>query len=257
MRFSVLASGSGGNACYVETARARILVDAGLSCREVIRRLESLGVNPRDLDALVITHEHADHIQGAGPLARRFDLPVFINNSTLRRGRRTLGSIPRPVPICTGQTVTLHDLFIETFTKCHDAADPMGLVLSSDGVRLGLITDLGRSTAVVEDRLKGCRALIVEFNHDEKMLEEGAYPLELKRRIRGPDGHLSNRQAAGLVKAVAHRDLGMLVLAHLSEANNLPQEALRAVKEVLKSCGNEHTEVVISSQHRPGPMVEL
>jgi len=257
MRFSVLGSGSGGNACYVETTRARILVDAGLSCREVIRRLESLGVNPRELDGLVITHEHADHIQGAGPLARRFDLPVFINNSTLRRGRRILGSIPRPVPISTGQTVTLHDLLIETFTKCHDAADPMGLVLSSDGVKLGLITDLGRSTAVVEDRLKGCRALIVEFNHDEKMLEEGAYPLELKRRIRGPDGHLSNRQAAGLIRAVAHRGLGLLVLAHLSEANNLPGEALRAVQEVLKSCGNEHTEVVISSQHCPAPMVEI
>ncbi|MBN1102029.1 MAG: MBL fold metallo-hydrolase, partial [Deltaproteobacteria bacterium] len=206
---------------------------------------------------LVITHEHADHIQGAGPLARRFDLPVFINNSTLRRGRRILGSIPRPVPVCTGQTVTLHDLFIETFTKCHDAADPMGLVLSCDGTRLGFITDLGRSTAVVEDRLRGCRALIIEFNHDEKMLEEGPYPPELKRRIRGPDGHLSNRQAAGLIKAVAHRGLELLVLAHLSEANNLPQEAFRAVKEMLRSCGNEHTEVLISSQHHPVPMVEL
>lgn len=257
MRFSVLASGSGGNACYVETACARVLVDAGLSCRETIRRLGALGVDPASLHALVITHEHTDHISGAGPLARRFQLPVYMNGPTFRKGLRALGAVTSPVPILTGQTVTVNDLFIETFTKCHDAADPMGLVLCSEGARLGIITDLGRSTRVVEDRLRGCRALVVEFNHDEEMLEDGPYPLELKRRIRGDHGHLSNRQAARLVSALAHPDLAWVIPAHLSEINNEPGRALKAVQDALAGRNGCRSEVVISSQDVAAPMLDL
>jgi phosphoribosyl 1,2-cyclic phosphodiesterase len=257
MRFSVLASGSGGNVCYVETARARVLIDAGLSCRETLRRLDAVGVDPGSLDALVLTHEHADHISGAGPLSRRFHLPIYMNGPTFRKGLRSLGSVSSPVPILTGQTITLNDLCIETFTKCHDAADPMGLVLSSEGARLGIITDLGRSTGVVEDRLRGCRALVVEFNHDEEMLESGPYPLELKRRIRGDHGHLSNRQAARLVRALAHPDLAWVVPAHLSEVNNEPRRALRAVRDALAGPNGCHSKVVISSQHAVIPMLDL
>jgi phosphoribosyl 1,2-cyclic phosphodiesterase len=257
MRFAVLASGSGGNACYIETCHARILVDAGLSCREVFRRLEIIGVDAGQLDALVITHEHLDHIRGAGPLARRLRIPVFANGPTFKEGLRILGSIPKPVPVSTGQTFSIKDLFVETFTKCHDAADPVGLMLSSEGVRLGLITDLGRSTPVVEDRLQGCHALIAEFNHDEKMLDDGPYPLELKRRIKGPDGHLSNLQAARLIRRVAHSGLAWVALAHMSEVNNLPEMAFRTVRETLDMCRRQRTEVLITSQHEPAPMVEI
>ncbi len=257
MRFSVLASGSGGNACYLETAQSRILVDAGLSCRELIRRLELVGVNPESLDALIITHEHLDHIKGAGPLARRFDIPVYINTPTLAKGLRTMGNLSRPVSVHTGQTITINGLLIETFTKCHDAADPMGVIISSEGVRLGLITDLGRSTALVEDRLKGCHALITEFNHDQKMLEGGPYPLDLQRRIKGPEGHLSNQQAAELLEAVAHKNLGVVVLAHLSEANNDPQKAFQEAKDVLTRCGQENTSIIVSHQDCPVSMIEL
>lgn len=257
MRFAVLASGSGGNACYIETERARILVDAGLSCREIVKRLESIGVDARRLDALVITHEHLDHIRGAGPLARRFDLPVFANTATLNAGARVLGSIPNSVPLPTGQTIAVNDLSIETFTKCHDAADPMGLVLSGSGVRLGVITDLGRTTSLVEDRLKGCHALIAEFNHDEGMLENGPYPLELKRRIKGPDGHLSNVQAARMMGNLTHVGLRWIALAHLSEVNNLPEKALRAVRDTLLMRGNHQTEILVATQHHPCPVVEI
>ena len=214
MRFSVLASGSGGNACYVETDQARILIDAGLSCRELMRRLETVQADPKALDALVVTHEHVDHMRGAGPLARLLDIPVYINRSTFRKSLKTLGNLSKPMTIHTGQTITINDLSIETFTKCHDTADPIGLVLSSDGSRLGLITDLGRSTQVVEDRLRGCHALIIEFNHDQKMLENGPYPWEVKRRIKGAEGHLSNQQAGELLEAVAHKDLDLVILAH-------------------------------------------
>ena len=257
MRFSVLASGSGGNACYIETAETKILIDAGLSCREIIRRLELIDVKPDRLDALVITHEHLDHVKGAGPLSRRFKSQVYINSPTLNKCLKTLGNISSPVPIQTGRSITIKDIRIETFTKCHDAADPIGLVLSSNGLRLGLITDLGRSTRLVEDRLKRCRALIIEFNHDLEMLEQGPYPLDLKRRIKGPEGHLSNTQAKELLKAVSHRNLNRVVLAHISKINNLPEKALREAKDALLEHGLDDTEILISRQDIPVPMVEI
>jgi phosphoribosyl 1,2-cyclic phosphodiesterase len=257
VRFSVLGSGSAGNAVYVETLRSRVLIDAGLSCREVIRRLEHMEVDPGSLDALIITHEHVDHIKGAGPLARRLDLPVYINALTFRKGMRTLGNLFRPVMIQTGQTIIINGLVIETFTKCHDAADPIGLVVSSEEARLGLVTDLGRSTRLVEDRLMGCHALILESNHDVEMLENGPYPLEVKRRIKGPDGHLSNHQAGELLKAVCHENLAFVVLAHLSAQNNLPEKAVSTVEDVLMGCGRTETRVLTSHQDDPMPMIEL
>jgi phosphoribosyl 1,2-cyclic phosphodiesterase len=257
MRFSVLGSGSAGNAVYVETPGCRVLIDAGLSCREMVRRLEQVEVDPASLDALIITHEHGDHIKGAGPLARRLDIPVYLNALTMRKGMRTLGNLFRPVMIQTGQTIIINGLVIETFTKCHDAADPMGVVLSSEDTRLGLVTDLGRTTRLVEDRLMGCQALILESNHDERMLEEGLYPLEVKRRIRGPEGHLSNHQAGELLKAVCHEKLGFVVLAHLSAHNNLPEMAVKMAEDILEQGGLTKTRVLASHQDVPMPMIEL
>lgn len=257
MRFSVLASGSSGNACYVETDHAKIIIDAGLSGRELTRRLELIEVDPTAIDALVITHEHSDHIKGAGPLSRRLDIPVYINGATLKKGMKILGNISRPVPVRTGQTITIHDLDIESFTKCHDAADPMGLVLASNGQRLGIITDLGRSTHVVEDRVRGCQALVIEFNHDERMLAQGPYPLELKRRIKGTDGHLSNRQAGQLLRNIAHDELNIVVLAHISGKNNDPEKAYAAASRALEACGHQNTRVLLSHQDRPIPILDL
>lgn len=257
MRFSVLASGSSGNAIYVESTQTKVLIDAGLSCREIMRRLELINVDPEGLDALILTHEHSDHIKGAGPLARRFDIPVFGNHSTLKKGLRILGDLSKPITIHTGQTIPIQDLNIETFTKCHDAADPMGVVISSNGVKLGLVTDLGRSTRLVEDHLRGCHALVVEFNHDEKMLEEGPYPLDLKRRIRGPDGHLSNHQAAELVKTVFHEDLKLVVPAHISEKNNLPEKALQEVERVMLECANGEIKILLSQQDQPMGIMDI
>jgi len=234
-----------------------VLIDAGLSGRETERRLGLLGVSARNLDALIITHEHSDHIKGAGPLARRFDLPLYINRKTLKRGQRTMGNLPKPVIVRTGQTLTIRDLTVETFTKCHDAADPIGLILSFDGTRMGLITDLGRSTRLVVDRLRECNALIVEFNHDQEMLEEGPYPLDLKRRIKGPDGHLSNKQAGDLVRKICHDNLNYLVLAHLSKTNNNPTKAHKEAKEALGESGITRASILISEQDTPSPLIQL
>ena len=257
MRFSVLASGSGGNACYIETDNSKILIDAGLSCRELIRRLEILEVKPVHLDALVITHEHLDHIKAAGPISRRFSIPVYINEPTMQKVKSAMGRIADLVSFDTGRNIKVKDIIIETFTKCHDAADPVGLVISSNGSRLGIITDVGRSTRLIEDRLKGCRALIIEFNHDEMMLEEGPYPLNLKRRIRGPEGHLSNRDAGELLKVISHGELKHVVLAHISEKNNLPEKAFCAANAVLTECGLDSIEILVSSQDHPVPIREI
>jgi len=254
MRFAVLASGSSGNACYVESAESRILIDAGLSGEELIRRMTETGIDPGRLDALILTHEHTDHIRGAGPLARRFNLPVYLNRLTLRRAARALGNLERPVVFHTGQPIPIRGLCVETFTKCHDAADPIGIVIHADGARLGIITDLGRSTPVVEDRLRGCHALVVEFNHDETMLEQGPYPPELKRRIKGPEGHLSNGQAGDLLGTLSHDALRTVVLAHLSETNNQPEKAMEVSGKVLSGWG---VKVLVSQQACTLPMVEV
>jgi phosphoribosyl 1,2-cyclic phosphodiesterase len=257
MRFAVLASGSSGNACYVEAGNTRLLIDAGLSGREIERRLETVGRSAADLDALIVTHEHSDHIKGAGVLSRRFDLPVYINQKTLEMGRKILGKILRTEIVQTGQTLKIKDLDVETFTKCHDAADPVGLVLSLNGTRFGMVTDLGKSTRLVEDRLKGCQTVLVEFNHDPEMLDNGPYPLYLKRRIKSRDGHLSNEQAGDLLEAISHVKLKKVVLAHLSEQNNHPDKALKKASAVLGNCGLSQTDIVISHQHEPGPLLEV
>jgi phosphoribosyl 1,2-cyclic phosphodiesterase len=257
LRFSVLASGSRGNACYIESDEARILIDAGLSCSELIRRLKAIDKKAIRLDAVVITHEHSDHIKGVGPVARRFDIPVFMNGSTYKKSMRTLGRISKPVMIHTGQAITIKDVLIETFTKCHDAADPMGVIISTRDAKLGLVTDLGRSTRLVEERLKGCQGLIIEFNHDQIMLEQGPYPVDLKRRIKGPEGHLSNEQAGQLLEAVVHKELNKVVLAHLSEVNNLPEKAFQVAKETLSGCSLDDAEIYISQQNYPTAIVEI
>ncbi len=256
-RFSVIASGSAGNACYVEAGETRLLIDAGLSCREMERRLFEIGASPPSLDGIILTHEHQDHIRGAGPLARRYQIPLYLNARTWDSGRNALGRLPDPRLIETGASFSVNGLQIETFTKCHDAADPVGMVLSRDGIRIGIATDMGRSTRLAEEKLKGCHALILEFNHDLEMLDQGPYPLHLKRRIRGPDGHLYNQQGGELLKTLAHADLRVVVLAHLSQTNNDPEKASKEAGRVLAAAGLRSTALLVGSQDSPGPMVTV
>jgi phosphoribosyl 1,2-cyclic phosphodiesterase len=257
MKFSILSSGSRGNSCYLETGDTRILVDAGLSGIEIERRLGAVGVLAQSLDAIVVTHEHSDHIKGVGVLARRFKLSVYANSQTLKSGEKALGKLPAVVPIQTGETLKIKNISVETFTKCHDAADPMGLVLSSNGAKIGLVTDIGRSTRLAEDRLRACTALILEFNYDPTMLSEGPYPLYLKQRINSSEGHLSNEQAGELLETVSHDNLKWVVLAHLSETNNDPAKALHAARTVLDRCGLKQTRVLVGQQDEASPFIRI
>ncbi len=257
MRFSVLASGSKGNACYIETDSTRLLVDAGLSCRELVKRLNIIGIEITRLDAIIITHEHSDHIKGLGPISRKFNSTIYSNSSTLKRCISLLKNTRVDDTLQTGKSLTINDITVETFAKNHDAADPIGLIISSNGSRLGILTDAGRSTSLLEDRLLNCTGVLLEFNHDVEMLENGPYPYYLKKRIKGSNGHLSNDQAGMLLKRLSHNNLKHVILAHLSEVNNTPEKALAKAREALLECSMDGIPVHVSYQDYPCPVLEV
>ena len=219
MRVCLLASGSRGNSTLIETAGVRLLIDAGLSGVQTQHRLAVLGLDCGDLDAILVTHEHHDHTGGIGPLARRHQLPVFIDSQTCDMLPR-LGKIPILHRFHAGDSFDINTVRITTFSTSHDAVNPVGFALTSDEGKIGYATDLGTPTRLVAECLKNCRVLILEANHDEQMLLDGPYPWELKQRIRSRHGHLSNEQAGQLLDEVQWPGLQALFMAHLSEENN-------------------------------------
>ncbi|MFY9708527.1 MAG: MBL fold metallo-hydrolase [Desulfobacterales bacterium] len=228
----VLASGSKGNAIYVSDGHTAVLIDAGLSGVEIERRLGSRGLAPDRLQAIVVSHEHADHINGVGVLSRRYRLPVYLNRRTAGAAKR-IGRLHRVNTFDCGTGFQIDNLLIHPFSLSHDAEDPAGFTFQTNGIKIGLATDLGVVTAMVTEHLKGCRALILEANHDTRMLIDGPYPWPLKQRIQSRLGHLSNTDSRHLLCDVAHADLEHVILAHLSETNNTPDTALNAIAPAL------------------------
>jgi phosphoribosyl 1,2-cyclic phosphodiesterase len=221
LAFEVLASGSKGNTIFVSSARTRILIDAGLSARETARRLH-MARRLAQPHALLITHEHSDHVRGLGVLSQRLDLPVYLTQGTLGRMPASAGCPARAEVIRAGQPFWVGDLCVTAFSVPHDAMEPVGFVVEHDGLRLGICTDLGTSTEVVVQHLQGCQALILEANHDPDLLWQGPYPSFLKKRIASCYGHLSNVQTRDLLRSLRHDGLRTVVMAHLSEVNNSP-----------------------------------
>jgi phosphoribosyl 1,2-cyclic phosphodiesterase len=241
----VLASGSRGNATYLSDGRTTILIDAGLSGVEIQRRMAAKGLDPQDLDAILVSHEHSDHIQGVGVLSRRFDLPVYISEETRRASGTALGKLSAIYPFVCGDGFTIGTLAIHPFSISHDAEDPVGFSIVGGGIKVGVVTDLGLVTAVVESHLTACDILILEANHDARMLIEGPYPWPLKQRIRGRSGHLSNDDTAQLLESLQHERLAHVILAHLSEENNTPDKARQAIGAALNGA---RTEVHVATQ---------
>jgi len=237
MRFRSLGSGSGGNSTLVEASQGitstRLLVDAGFSVRELVRRLARAGCGPEEVDAVFITHEHGDHIGCALAFASRYRLPLIMSRGTWR----AVGSAdfdPALLRIAKStENLTLGDLELRPFAVPHDANEPLQLTLSDGAVRLGLVTDLGCAPDDVAAELTGCQALLLECNHDEAMLRAGPYPPMLKKRILGSHGHLSNAAAADLLARCRHESLATIAAAHLSERNNSPELARDALATVL------------------------
>ena len=256
MKFCVLGSGSRGNCTYVEAGGAGILIDAGFSGKEIARRLAAIDRSPARLQAILVTHEHNDHIAGVGVLSRRYQLPVYANPATFAAAEKKLGKVFEFREFATGVGFRLADFAIHPFAVSHDTADPVGFVIQSGGRSLGYCTDTGRITKLMEHLLGRCHGLVLEANHDPKMLQDGPYPLPLKQRVRSNMGHLANGDAASLVRCLGDGPLQSLVLAHLSETNNHPDLVVQAIRHGcngLRRC----PEPVLAKQGAPGPLLSL
>jgi len=230
----ILASGSRGNAVYVSGGSTSILIDAGLSGIEIERRLNSKGIYPEDLDAIVVSHEHTDHIQGVGVLSRRFNLPIYMSAKTEKASVSHLRNVRVIKNFECGSPFTVKDLSIHPFSISHDAEDPSGFTVNQNGTKVGIATDLGIATSMVKEHLKGCSLLILEANHDEDMLRDSTRPWSVKQRIAGRQGHLSNLKAAELLCDIASPRLHSVFLAHLSQDCNRPELAKYTVSEALR-----------------------
>ena len=253
--YCVLASGSGGNCVWVRGGGVELLVDCGLSARTIGRRLADVGGDLSDVSAVIVTHAHGDHIAGAATLARRRGVDIHATRATLDR-------IPNPPPaerlhaIARGGSVTIGGLSVRTCPTSHDIPGSIAVLVTDGGTTMALATDLGTPTHGIDRLLLEADGLILETNHDLDLLRNGPYSAVLKRRIRSDQGHLSNAQAAELLAQVLSPRLRHLTLAHLSETNNTPAHAARAIEPVLARA-NCAPALAIAKQHTPGETVEL
>lgn len=257
VRVVPLGSGSSGNATLIEFGSERWLVDAGLSARDLATRLEAVGAAPSSLAGVLLTHEHHDHARGIERFSVRHRVPVFCVPATLAALNLSPIHLAAWHSVETGAVHDLGAVRLTAFPIPHDAADPVGFVLEGGGVRVGIVTDLGHVTALVVERLRGCHVLMVEANHDDRMLQSGAYPWHLKQRVGGRLGHLSNEEAAALLARAADDDCRAVVLAHLSENNNTAALARAAAANALASAGRKRVEMRIAERRRPTPAVTL
>lgn len=257
LKICVLASGSRGNCTFISTPSTRILIDAGISGRETIRRLGLLGVAVEEIDAILVGHEHTDHTTGLPVLAGRHGRPVYLNRPTADAAAGKLEKA-RSIRIFTnGQAWEIGDLTILPFSVFHDAQDPVGFVIHRGPHSVTVVTDLGMPTRLVKERLKGARVVILEANHDPDLLMNGNRPWSLKQRIKSSQGHLSNDAAAKLLAEETDGTLTDVFLAHLSRDCNHPEEARRVVMERLRKAGKEKVRVRLTYQDRISEVVEV
>jgi len=229
VRFCSIGSGSKGNGTLVSAGSTTLLIDNGFTLKEFENRLAQKGLTPLDLTAVLITHEHGDHIKGVGPLARKYKVPVYCSHGTAMFDG--LGSIPSLRVLNSHEPLALQDILVTPVVVPHDAKEPTQFVLQSGGHKLGILTDLGSLTPHILKEYDDCHALLLETNHDPQLLQMGPYPPKLKARVGGPLGHLSNAQAAQFLHSVNHDNLKYLVATHISEQNNDRTKAIAAISE--------------------------
>lgn len=232
MRFALLGSGSEGNALVVQSGRNTLLLDCGFSLSETTARLARLALQPEQLTGILVTHEHTDHISGVVRLARKFSIPVWLTHGTLRAQQTAFGGLTI-IEINPHHHFAIGDIEVRPFPVPHDAAEPVQFVFGDGARQLGVLTDTGHVTPHIEASLSGCDALVLECNHDARMLAEGDYPWSLKQRVGGRFGHLNNQDAAALLARLDRQRLQHVVAAHISRKNNLPELAVQALADVL------------------------
>jgi phosphoribosyl 1,2-cyclic phosphodiesterase len=265
LSLTVLASGSGGNSTVLATSRTRLLIDCGLSCRETCRRLASQGIAPESLSAILITHEHSDHVAGLHVMAKKFRLPVFMSGPTHADWQRFFKDsagkrvqAERLEIFSPGHGFTVGDIDVMPFTIPHDAADPVGFRFLAEGLRVAVATDLGFLPQNVRDQLRACDGLVLESNHDLEMLRGGGYPWAVKQRVMSRVGHLSNDSLAEFLSTDYDGAAAFLVLAHLSKQNNHPDLARVAAERALgKRQELWSNRLYLASQEDPLPTLTL
>ena len=240
IRFAVLGSGSGGNSAVVECEGMRLLIDAGLSAKQLTMRLGLLGIEPASLDGILLTHEHGDHVKGLKVFLKQYALPVFATSQTSHVVRELGIEGGKWKTFETGQTFSIGTSVVRSFSIQHDAVDPVGFVIGSSSRRLGFVSDAGHVTRSMTDALRGLHGLFVEANYDDGLLEaDTKRPWSIKQRISSRHGHLSNVQVAELIREIAHIDLGRVVLGHLSSDCNKPDLILGRLRDCLGELGHD------------------
>ncbi|WP_139492472.1 MBL fold metallo-hydrolase [Brevibacillus dissolubilis] len=262
MRFSVLASGSTGNAIYVATDRTALLIDAGITGKAVEASLKEIGADPKSIKGILITHEHSDHIRGVGVLARRYNIPIYSNMKTWAELNGQIGTITEEQRQLfeVGETREFEDLTVQSFGISHDAAEPMGFCFYEGNKKLTLATDLGYVSDKIKETIKGADAYIFESNHDPEMLRMSGYPWSIKRRILSDVGHLSNEAAGEALTDVLGGQAERVFLAHLSKENNMMELAKLTVKSILEEKGlkvGDDIHLRETYPHKPTKLEEL
>lgn len=257
-RFSILGSGSAGNCAYLETEKTRVLIDAGFSCAQIRKRLERIGRKPEDLDAILVTHEHGDHVRGLKVLTSKYQVPVIANRLTHECIERQFKTEISGQRFETGQSFDLGDIEIESFSVPHDAQDPVGFIVRTPDTSMGFLTDLGHVTKSVESRVSDVQVLVLETNYDREMLEmDHNRPWSVKQRIMSRHGHLSNDEASSFACRLATNRLEHVYLCHLSRDCNTPGKARDCVTSFMMRETLALPEIYSTSQEDPSDWLIL
>ncbi len=258
VRLTILGSGSAGNCAYLETDETRVLIDAGFSLRQIRQRLATIGRSPENLTGILVTHEHSDHVQSLPGLSEKLQVPVYCNRPTQEAVEYQFQTRLPSRLFTTGASFEVGDIMVETFSIPHDAQDPVGFLLRTNAGNIGFLTDLGHTTRLVLERVRPAHALVLEANHDVKMLQDcPRRPWSLKQRILGRHGHLSNEAAADAAEQIMSADLRHLYLGHLSRECNRPELAYRVVENRLRQIGATHVRLELTTQSHPCQTLSL
>lgn len=262
MKLTTLASGSSGNAIYIGDDGTNILIDCGLTGKKTTAALNQMGVDPEKLDGIIVTHEHQDHVKGIGVMSRKYDLPIYTTEKTWAALEGQIGELAEKNKkvLELNKSLELGEIKLEAFSTSHDAVDPIGLTAFKGTEKIGIATDTGRVTAGMNKHFAHCNLMLMEANHDDQMLQKGPYPPHLKKRIKSEDGHLSNNVAGKALAKWIGGNTQQVILAHLSQENNVPYLARKTVEDILIGEGIDvgiDLQVTVAPREESHPVVEI